>query len=107
MIHFLLAAGDYGLTETANTAFDNAPPIKSVPVFVGQIISAALGLLGILFLILMLYGGYLWMMARGNEEKVDKAKDLITAAIIGLIIIVGGYAISNLVINALTKSAAP
>ena len=70
---------------------------------VGKIISAGLGLLGIVFLILMLYGGYTWMVARGSEEKVEKAKDLITAAIIGLIIIIGGYAIANLVIVAVSK----
>ena len=107
MTKLLHLAIDTGLEQTANTAFDNAPPVKSVPIFIGQIISAGLGILGIVFLILMLYGGFLWMIARGESEKVDKAKDLITAAIIGLIIIVGGYAISNLVITALTKSAAP
>ena len=96
----------FGLQRTAEEAFgQNALPTKDLPTLIGQIISAGLGLLGIVFLILMLYGGYLWMTARGVEEKVDKAKDLITAAIIGLIIIVGAYAIANLVVVALTTRA--
>ena len=47
----------------------------------------------------MVYGGYLWMTARGNEEEVTKAKNLIKAAIIGLIIVLAAYAISIFVIK--------
>lgn len=60
---------------------------------IGVVISAALALIGALFLALMLYAGYHWMTARGEEEKVEKAKDTINRAIVGLIIAVGAYAI--------------
>ena len=60
-------------------------------------------MLGMIFLILMLYGGYLWMTAAGKEERVTKAKNLITAAIIGVIIVVSAYAISYFVIEKTTK----
>jgi len=50
-------------------------------------------LLSIIFIILMLYGGFNWMMAAGDNAKVEKAKDTIRRAVIGLIIIVGAYAI--------------
>ena len=60
---------------------------------VGTAVSAFLALLGVIFIYLMLYAGYHWMTARGEEEKVTKAKDTITRAIIGLIIVVGAYAI--------------
>lgn len=59
----------------------------------GTVVSAALGLLGVIFIILMLIAGYNWMTASGNEEKVTKAKETIWRAIIGLIITVGAYAI--------------
>ncbi|MBI4779655.1 hypothetical protein HY797_04380 [Candidatus Falkowbacteria bacterium] len=76
----------------------------SLSQMIGVIIAAALALIGSIFLILMLYAGYNWMTARGEEEKVTKAKDTITRAIIGLIIVVGAYAIwsfvfSNLIFN--------
>jgi hypothetical protein len=46
-----------------------------------------------------MYAGYLWMTARGNEQRLEKAKDTLTAAIIGLIIIAAAYAISYFVMS--------
>ncbi len=71
----------------------------SINPLIATIIQSLLSLLGIIFLVLMVYGGYLWMTAAGNEEKVTKAKNLITAAIIGLIIVVASYAISVFVVS--------
>lgn len=62
-------------------------------------VQAVLALIGVIFLVLMIYAGYNWMIARGEEEKVEKAKDTITRAIIGLIIVVGAYAIWGFVFN--------
>lgn len=66
---------------------------------VSSIISAALSFLGVIFVILMIYGGFLWMTARGDEGQVTKAKDLITAAVLGLIVVVSAYAISVFVVS--------
>jgi hypothetical protein len=68
---------------------------------IGNIIKIVLTFLGIVFLILVIYGGYIWMTAHGNEERVTKAKDLITEALIGLVIILGAYIITYFVVNAL------
>jgi len=65
---------------------------------VGTVIQAFLSLLGIIFVALILYAGYNWMMAQGEEDKVEKAKDTLKRAIIGLAITVGGYAISYWVV---------
>lgn len=67
-------------------------------------IKAFLGLLGIIFLILIVYGGYVWMMARGSEQEVEKAKNIIQRAIIGLIIIVASYVITEFVFLGLGKA---
>ncbi|KKQ27555.1 MAG: hypothetical protein US42_C0008G0066 [Candidatus Magasanikbacteria bacterium GW2011_GWC2_37_14] len=61
---------------------------------VGTGIGAALTLVGLIFMILMVYGGYLWMVARGAEEMITKAKGIITAAIIGLVVVISAYAIT-------------
>jgi hypothetical protein len=66
-----------------------------------NVISGFLGLLGIIFVILMIYAGYNWMTAAGDEKKVEKAKDTIQRAIIGLIITVAAYAITYFVFSAL------
>ncbi|MDO8668002.1 MAG: hypothetical protein Q7K35_02785 [bacterium] len=60
---------------------------------IGTVVGAALGLIGVIFLLLMIYAGYNWMTAQGEEEKVTKAKDTIIRAVIGIIIVVGAYAI--------------
>lgn len=71
----------------------------SVESLTGMVLTTVLSLLGVVFLILMVYGGYLWMTARGNEDQVKKAKSLITDTIIGLIIVLMAYAISWFVIS--------
>ena len=68
----------------------------------GIAVKTFLSILGIIFIVLMLYGGYLWMTASGNEAQLTKAKELIQAAVIGLIIIVAAYAISFFIFNWLT-----
>jgi len=75
--------------------------VTGISTIVGTVIQALLGLLGVIFLVLILYAGYNWMIARGEEEKVEKAKDTLTRATIGLIITVGAYAISYFVIDKL------
>ena len=64
--------------------------------------------LGIIAVIIMLYGGFIWMTAAGNEDKVDQAKKLIAAGIIGLVIILSAFLIVNFVVtnvsNALNAS---
>ncbi len=65
------------------------------------IVNVLLGFLGIIAIIIILYGGFVWMTAAGNEEKVGQAKKIITAGIIGLVIIFVSYAIASFVISQL------
>ncbi|OGF25672.1 hypothetical protein A2303_06755 [Candidatus Falkowbacteria bacterium RIFOXYB2_FULL_47_14] len=68
---------------------------------VATILTGFLSLLGIIFIVLIIYGGYNWMTAAGEEQKVEKAKDTIKRAVIGLIIIVAAYSITYFVFTAL------
>lgn len=68
----------------------------------GTVINTALSLVGTIFLGLMIYAGILWMTAQGNDDKVQKAKDIIIAAIIGLAVTMSAYAITYFVTNRLT-----
>lgn len=74
---------------------------KDIRTTVADIINVALGLLGIVAVVIVLAGGFTWMTAAGNEEKVDKAKKMIFAGIIGLAIILSAYAIARFVITSL------
>lgn len=66
---------------------------------VGTIVNAALSLVGLIFLVLMVYAGFTWMLAQGDEGKIDKSKEIIKACIIGLIITASAYAITFFVTN--------
>ncbi|OIO18948.1 MAG: hypothetical protein AUJ23_02760 [Candidatus Magasanikbacteria bacterium CG1_02_32_51] len=63
----------------------------------GTAIAAILSLVGIIFLVLMIYAGVLWMTARGDDTKTEKARSIIIATIIGLFITVSAYAITKFV----------
>ena len=99
-------------TENAKQtgAFTKAAGIEQVGTegqaieIVATIIQIFLGFLGIIFVILIIYGGYLWMTSRGNEEQVKKAKDTLQKATIGLIIILAAYAITYFVFTELPFS---
>ncbi len=88
-------ADEYGLEATRTAAGLSS---GSIPSIIGNMIGSVLSLVGVLFFALMLYGGVLWMLARGNQEQEKKALNTITGAIIGIIIIVASYAITNFVI---------
>ncbi len=86
-----------GLDTTAGGTGHQDIPLFSpdnLPGIIGKIIGVILSFLGVIFLLLMIYGGYLWMMARGNEEQVGKAKKIIVQAVIGVIIVLAAYAIT-------------
>ncbi|MCX6793321.1 MAG: pilin [Candidatus Falkowbacteria bacterium] len=68
---------------------------------VSAVIKAFLSILGVIFVILMILAGFNWMTANGDEEKINKAKDTLRAAVIGLIIIAASYAITYFVFQSL------
>ncbi len=79
--------------------YDVSNANNKVDVLVSTIINVALSFLGVIFLVLMIYGGYLWMTARGNEQQAQKARDLIIAAVIGVVIVVAAYAITWFILS--------
>jgi len=80
-----------GVQDT-NAAYADANQ-STLTIFIGNVIAVFLGLLGVVFLILMIVAGFNWMTAGGNEEKVSKAGHTIKVAIIGLLIVIGSFAI--------------
>lgn len=84
----------------------NAAGLKGetdIPVLVGRILEVVLSLMGLLLVVLLIIGGFIWTFSGGSEEKVKKAKGLITNAIIGLIIVILAYAAAHFVIGKLTE----
>ena len=92
-----LTGSDIGLDYGTYTGLGT----KDIRQGVMQIVNVLLGFLGILAIIIILWGGFRWLTSGGNEEKVGEAKKIITAGIIGLVIIFTAYAIAAFVINSL------
>ncbi|HMB65833.1 MAG TPA: pilin [Patescibacteria group bacterium] len=72
---------------------------KDAPqVFIGRIIDTSLGVVGSLALLMFVYGGFIWMLAAGNSERVEKGKNILFWATIGLVVIFTSYVIVHFVI---------
>ena len=96
------AAEAGGLEITANYA---GLTIKEEPeAIIGNLIGTILSIIGVIFFILMVYAGFKWMTARGNEEGVKEAQKTIIAAIIGLVVVLSAYAITNFVFTSVEEN---
>lgn len=71
---------------------------------VARFINVFLGILGTIFIVYVVYAGYLWMTAGGEEEKTTEAKTHIRNAVIGLVIILAALGINLLVITYLIRA---
>lgn len=80
-----------------NTGLGNTDPRTMA----ASIIKILLGFLGIIAVIIILYGGFKWMTAAGNEDNVSSAKKIIGAGVIGLVIILMAFGIAQFVIDSL------
>lgn len=69
-----------------------------------DIINAALGFLGIIAVVIVLIGGFKYMIAGGDENKTKEARGWIISGIIGLAIILSGWAITSFVIGQLIEA---
>lgn len=78
-----------------NSGYD---PDQQIEDIIGTVIGIILGLLGVIFLVLTVYAGFLWMTSAGDSKKVDTAKSILVTSIIGLVITMSAYAITEFVI---------
>lgn len=75
--------------------------VREMTMYVIQILMSFLGIVAI---IIILIGGFRWMVSGGNEEKVAAAKALLLSGIIGLIIILAAYALASFIVNSLVAA---
>jgi len=93
---FTKDSGVNALGEKAGYTINNA---ASPEYYVGLVLSIIFSLLGLVFMLLTIYAGINWMTAQGNTSQIDKAKDTLTRAIIGLVICIVAYGITFFVVN--------
>lgn len=68
---------------------------------VAGITQTLLGLLGIIFMVVILYGGFRWLTAAGDNSRVDTAQKAIRNGVIGLAIVLSAYSLSYFIVLAL------
>ncbi len=83
---------------------ENLKPGYQIVLIIVTIIRVILTLTGVFFLGLLVYGGYSWMTAGGNEEALQKAKQTLVNAVIGMAIVIFGLAITLTVNRILVRS---
>ncbi len=89
-----------GIETTGGGLFSTS----SISTIIGNLIAAMLALTGIIFLVIMVYAGMLYMTAAGEEGKVKKAKSMLTTSVIGILIVVTAYAVTTYLVQALTTA---
>lgn len=93
-----------GLIETVNSEAgreSGVGRVSGLSTLTGTIINSILGIIGVVFFVLMIYAGFLWMTAAGSEERVGKAKSIFATSVIGMIIVIGAYYILDFVFDAI------
>lgn len=94
-----------GLDETANKGgLKTATTETDLPTIIGRVVGAVLVFVGAIFFGLILWSGFGWMLAKGNEEKINEAKETIFGAVLGLMVVLGAYAITKVIALVFTSA---
>ena len=99
--HALAQIPSADLAAVGNTGI----PVTDIRIIVARLIRIVISLLGIVLVALIIYAGILYMLARGDKDKVQDAWKIIRNAIIGLAIVLASYVITTFVLNALLRAA--
>ena len=71
----------------------------SIPQIIGNIIKLLMGIVGAVFLVMFLWGGFVWLTAGGTPKKVETAKKILQDAILGVAAVVASFTILSLIIK--------
>ena len=80
--------------DTVNT---DVATIQGLQCLIANVLSVALTLIGIAGFIMLVVGSMRWMLSGGNAQNVEKAKNTMTFAVVGLIVVLSSFIILNLV----------
>lgn len=71
--------------------------------YIVSVYKYAVGIVGIVAVVVIMYGGVIWMMSLGNSSRVTEARSWIAAALTGLVLVFGSYTILYLINPELIK----
>lgn len=114
----VIPTGDQNTTDLINK-YNEENPLKqyqgqvaglnklratSVQGFIALVIKTATGIMGSIALVMMIYGGFLWMTSSGNSSQVDKAQNVIFYGALGIFVIFGSYALITFIFQAVNPN---
>ena len=74
---------------------------RDLRLILASIINVILGFIGIISVMIILLGGFKWMVSGGNEDKATEAKGTLSSGLIGLIIVFSSWGLAKFAVNAL------
>ncbi len=90
-----------GLTAPDTSGYDKGlVQTTNIRDYIKNVVNFVLGFLGIISIVIIIYGGFLYVTAAGKEEQAGKGKKAITYALVGILIILGSFAIVNTILQA-------
>ena len=85
------------LNSAGYTVF--SPGQGDIRIFLAGLVQSALTVVGVLFFIMILYGGYLWLMAQGNEEQISRGQKMVRDAVVGFVITLTALIITRFIVG--------
>ncbi|NCC69959.1 hypothetical protein EOM09_00015 [bacterium] len=87
------------LNVSGNLKLNEGDVVASLSPVAINIIKIFIGSLGIIFLFIIIYSGFVLIFSKGNTEKIKSVMGIISKAIIGIVIIFFSYAIIMFVMS--------
>lgn len=79
---------------------------RSIPQIIGFVIQAALGIAGSIALLMIVYGGFTWLMSQGEPDKIKKGQQTIVWSVLGIAVLFGANILATYIINTLGGATA-
>lgn len=93
------------LDAAGQTGFGQSGKQIGLGGLVGNYVTVFLGFVGTIAFVVFLYGGFLWMTARGNDDQVAQAKQYLFNGTIGVVVIVLAYSAAYFITSQLYQAA--
>ena len=100
-VNALEGAADTSAPKLTNPLKNLITGPENIPGAIGVLIGSIFGIVGALALGMFVYGGLMWMLSGGSQEKVKKGRDILVWATVGIIVIFSSYIILNFILTAL------
>lgn len=95
-----ITADSFGVAQAAATGLPN----RDLRLVVASILRVLFGLVGMVMVTLIIYAGFLWMTAGGEEEQISKAKAWLSGSAIGLALMLLAFTLTNYIITQLVAA---